>query len=77
MKKIWLLILWICSLFIVWSTVQAKDYEYKNLDITANIQKDGTINVLEDYTADFHVHKHGIIRDITFNYSVDWKKFHI
>ena len=77
MKKLLLSILWLCVVFIVWNSTQARDYEYKNLDITANILKDWTINVLEDYTANFFVYKHGIIRDIPFNYSVDWKRFHI
>lgn len=77
MKKVVLGIFWLCSLFLIWNSVQARDYEYKNLDITANILEDWTINVLEDYTADFFVKKHGIIRDIPFNYSVDWKRFHI
>jgi hypothetical protein len=40
------------------------------LDITANILVDGTIDVKEDFTADFFVSKHGIIRDIPLNYSV-------
>jgi hypothetical protein len=40
------------------------------LDITANILNDGTINVEEDFTANFFVSKHGIIRDIPLNYSV-------
>lgn len=77
MKKLIVSILWLCTLFILWNVTQARDYEYKNLDITANILKDWTINVLEDYTADFFVYKHGIIRDIPFNYTVNWKEFHI
>ncbi len=77
MKKLIVSILWLCTLFIVWNATQAKDYEYRNLNITADILKDWTINVIEDYTADFFVNKHGIIRDIPFNYSVDWKRFHI
>ena len=77
MKKIWLFILWLCSIFLAWNFTQAKDYEYTNLDITANILVDGTIDVKEDFTADFFVSKHGIIRDIPLNYSVWWKDFHI
>jgi len=77
MKKFWLIILGLCSIFFVWSFTHAKDYEYTNLDITANILNDGTINVEEDFTANFFVNKHGIIRDIPLNYSVEWNDFHI
>jgi hypothetical protein len=35
------------------------------------------MNVKEDFTADFHVSKHGIIRVIPLNYSVLGNKFHI
>ena len=77
MKKIWILILWLCSIFLVWNFTQAKDYEYTNLSITANILEDWTIKVNEDFTADFFVSKHWIIRDIPLNYSVEWKDFHI
>ena len=77
MKKIWLFILWICAIFFVWNFTHAKDYEYTNLYISANILNDGTINVNEDFTANFFVNKHGIIRNIPLNYSVWWKDFHI
>ena len=77
MKKIWLIILWLCTIFLAWNFTQAKDYEYTNLDITANILEDGTINVNEDFTANFFIQKHWIIRDIPLNYSVWWKDFHI
>ncbi len=77
MKKFWLIILGLCSVFFVWSFVQAKDYEYTNLDITADILIDWTMNVKEDFTANFFVSKHWIIRDIPLNYSVWWKDFHI
>ena len=77
MKRIWLFILWLYTIFLAWNFTQAKDYEYTNLDITANILIDGTIDVKEDFTADFFVSKHGIIRDIPLNYSVWWKDFHI
>ena len=77
MKKIWLLILWLTTVLLIWNFTQAKDYEYTNLDITANILIDGTIDVKEDFTANFFVNKHGIIRDIPLNYSVWWNDFHI
>lgn len=78
MKKICLLILWLISLSFAWNLTRANsEYEYTNLDITANILSDGTINVKEDFTANFFVSKHWIIRDIPLNYSVWWKKFHI
>ena len=78
MKKIWIFILGISTLILVWNYTQANnEYEYTNLDITANILKDGTIDVKENFTANFFVSKHGIIRDIPLNYSVGWKDFHI
>ena len=77
MKKIWLFILWLCTTFFACNFTQAKDYEYTNLDITANILNDGTINVNEKISANFFVNKHWIIRDIPLNYSVEWKDFHI
>lgn len=77
MKKIWVIILWLCCLSLVWNIAQAKDYEYTNLDITANILEDWTINVQEDFTANFFVNKHWIIRAIPLNYTVKWDKFHI
>ena len=77
MKKFWLIILGLCSIFFVWSFTHAKDYEYTNLNITANILNDGTIDIEEDFTANFFVNKHGIIRNIPLNYSVWWKNFHI
>ena len=77
MKKVWLFILWLFSLIFVWNFTQAKDYEYTNLDITADVKIDGTIDVKEKFTANFFVNKHWIIRDIPLNYSVWWKDFHI
>ena len=78
MKKVWLFILWLCTVFFTWNFTQANnEYEYTNLDITANILIDWTIDVKENFTADFFVQKHWIIRDIPLNYSVEWKDFHI
>ena len=78
MKKIWLFILSLFAVFLIWNFTQANnEYEYTNLDITANILEDWTIDVKEDFTANFFVQKHWIIRDIPLNYSVKWKDFHI
>ena len=78
MKKIWLFILSLFTIILVWNYSQANnEYEYTNLDITANILKDWTIDVKEDFTANFFVSKHWIIRTIPLNYSVEWKDFHI
>ncbi len=63
--------------FFAWNFTQAKDYEYTNLNITADILIDWTMNIKENFTANFFVQKHGIIRDIPLNYSVKWNKFHI
>ena len=78
MKKFWLLSLWLFILCFAWNLTQANsEYEYTNLNITADILTDWTINVKEDFTADFFVEKHGIIRTIPLNYSVEGKIFHI
>ena len=77
MKKFRLLILWLCSLFFLWNFTDAKDYEYTNLNITADILIDWTMNIKENFTANFFIQKHGIIRDIPLNYSVKWNNFHI
>ncbi len=77
MKKIWLFILWLFVLIFVWNFTQANDYEYSNLYVSANILNDWTIDVKEDFTVNFFVNKHWIIRDIPLNYSVWWKEFHI
>ena len=45
-------------MFLSGSFTQAKDYEYTNLDIIANILNDGTIDVNENFTANFFVNKH-------------------
>ena len=78
MKKIWLIILWLFMLSFSWNITRANnEYEYKNLDITANVLNDWTIDVIESFTADFFVNKHWIIRSIPLNYNVWWKDFHI
>lgn len=78
MKKLWLLILWLCTtLFACNFTLANSEYEYTNLDITADILEDWTMNVKEDFTANFSVKKHGIIRTIPLNYTVSGYGFHI
>ena len=78
MKKIWLFILSLFTIILVWNFTQANEnYEFINLDITAGILIDGTVNIKEDFTANFFVSKRWIIRDIPLNYSVWWKDFHI
>lgn len=78
MKKIWIFILSLFAVTLVWNYTQANDeYEYTNLNITANILEDWTIDVKEDFSVDFFVDKHWIIRTIPLNYSVEWKDFHI
>ena len=79
MKKLLSLILWLCCLLFAWSFVQANnsEYEYKNLNITADILEDGTMNVRESFKANFFVEKHWIIRTIPLNYSVWGMYYHI
>ena len=75
-KKLSLIILFSLTLA-VWNFSFSKDYEYKNLDIQANVKIDWTIDVNERFTTNFLVHKHWIIRNIPLNYSVWWENFHI
>ena len=78
MKKVWLFILSLFTVFLVWNFTHANsEYEYKNLDINANILVDWTINVKENFIANFFVDKHWIIRSIPLNYNVGWQDFHI
>ena len=78
MKKILLLILWLFTVLFACNFTQANDeYEYTSLDITADVLEDWTMNVKENYTVNFFVKKHGIIRTIPVNYSVEWNDFHI
>ncbi len=66
-----------CFLFSFWNFSYANDYEHKNLDITANINLDWSIDVYEKFTTNFFIEKHGIMRFIPLNYTVEWKDFHI
>ena len=77
MKKVWLFVLWLCSIFFIGNISHANDYEYTNLNIIANISKDGTVNIKENYKANFAVNKHGIIRTIPINYSAWGTIYHI
>ena len=70
-----ILLFWL--ILITWGFSYAKDYEYKNLDIQADVRIDWTIDVRETFTANFLERKHWIIRNIPLNYDVDWYKFHI
>ena len=76
MRKSWIYALWIMIL-IFWSFTYGKDYEYKNLDIQADIKIDGTIDVKETFVSNFLEERHWIIRLIPLNYSIEWNKFHI
>lgn len=76
-RKFWLGVLWFALLFLVWNFTQAKDYEYTNLDIQADVKIDGTIDVTETFTTNFLKKKHGIIRFIPLNYTVENTDFHI
>ena len=69
----------LCSilLFFVWNFIHAKDYEFTNLDIKADVKIDGTIDVSEIFTTNFLKKKHWIVRMIPLNYSVDDTDFHI
>ena len=75
--KIYSLFIYFALCLFAWTFVHANDYEYKSLDITANIRIDGTIDVNETFDTNFFVRKHWIIRFIPLNYSVLGDHFHI
>lgn len=76
-KKLLLTVLSFWLALFPWNFSYANNYEYKSLDITANVRIDWTIDIKETFTTIFFERKHGIIRSIPLNYSVDWKHFHI
>lgn len=76
-KNLYLLILWFSFLSLFWGFIQAKDYEYTNLDIKADVKIDWTVDVTEIFTTNFLKKKHGIIRFIPLNYTVKDTDFHI
>ena len=63
--------------FFAFAFTQAKDYEYTNFDIQADVKIDWTIDVTETFTTNFLKKKHGIIRSIPLNYTVEDTNFHI
>ncbi len=75
--KLLLVILWFSLAFIAWNFSYAKDYEYKSLNIQANVSIDWTIDVRETFTTNFLERRHWIIRNIPLSYSVEWGKFYI
>jgi len=75
--KFWLIILWAFFVFLVWNYTRAKNYEYTNLDIQADVKIDWTIDVTETFTTNFLKNKHGIIRFIPLNYNIENSDFHI
>lgn len=76
-KSIKIMLFIVCSIVVFPDFTNAKDYEYTNLDINADVLIDWTINVQEIYTANFFIKKHGMFRTIPLNYSVQENKFHI
>jgi len=74
LKKLWLIVLW---LFLWINFTYANNYEYANLDITADVLVDWTIKVREIFTTNFHEQKHWIFRTIPLNYKVWNNNFHI
>lgn len=76
-KNLLLIVLSFWLVFSLWNFSYAKEYEYKSLDIKANVEIDWTIDVKETFDTNFLVRKHWIIRSIPLNYSVEEKDFHI
>ena len=56
--KIFLLFLLFSFFGFCYNFSYANDYEYKSLNISANVLIDGTIDVNEDFLANFFVNKH-------------------
>ena len=75
--KICLLFIWFNLCLFFCNFTQAIDYEFKNLDIQADVKIDWTVDIKETFTTNFYKRKHWIIRVIPLNYSVQWKDFHI
>lgn len=76
--KINLVLFWLFMCWFIGNHAHAnKEYEYTNLDIIWDIKTDGTIDVKEDFTTYFYVQKHGIMREIPLNYTVNGYPFHI
>lgn len=73
-RKLLLIILWL-SFGLSFS--YANDYEYEKLDVLAEVKIDWSIGVKETFSTKFFEYKHGIIRSIPLNYSVEWMDFHI
>ena len=76
LKKLSLFVL-SAFMLMMWSILTAKDYEFVSLDVNADLQIDWTIDVTETFVTNFLKSKHGIIRTIPLNYTVDNTKFHI
>lgn len=74
-KNLLVTILFLWLTLIVWNFSYAKDYEYKNLNIKADLNIDGTIDVKETFTTNFLEKRHWITRSIPLDYSVDGVKF--
>ena len=76
-RNVCLIILWIVLVFFVWNWALAKNYEYTNLDIQADVKIDGSIDVTETFTTNFLKKKRGIVRFIPLNYTVEDTDFRI
>ena len=80
-KKNFIKILFIYIISFTWllfcNISNAYDYKYRNLDISADIKIDWTIDISETFDTYFNTKRHWIIRSIPLNYSVEWKPFHI
>lgn len=74
LKRIFIALFWF---IIIFGFVNAKDYEYTNYDIKADVKIDWSIDVYETLTTNFFKKKHWIIRFIPLNYSVNNTDFHI
>ena len=74
-KNLLVTILFLWLTLIVWNFSYAQDYEYKNLNIKADLNIDGTIDVKETFTTNFLEKRHWITRSIPLDYSVDGVKF--
>ena len=78
MSRLTTLILLIASILCLSFSAGARAEEIKNFHSEISIKRDGTIDVREDIEYDFqYAERHGIYRDIPYNYDFGYKRYSI
>ena len=69
----------LCTCFLtILFTLSVRSEEIKDFESEIRIQSDGTILVREDIEYDFkYAERHGIFRDIPYNYDYGYKRYSI